>query len=629
MKCKTFCILGVMALVSCSTNDNDWGSFLPNDPSQGGIGGVGGSTSDDGSAPDFDPVITAWNGQKATDASSDVVGTDKDFFHELNTWKNTVTIAYNGASATVTTTNDAILYNVSGAYVTIDMATNDVDKTEIKVSGTSTDGALKVYGGSKYMLTLDGVSLTSQKGPAINSQCKKRIYVNVADGTENALVDASKYTDDPYYLGTATADDEDRKGCFFSEGNLIFSGTGVLQVTGNKKHGLVTDGYLYVRPGVTIVVNDAAKNAIHVKGDDDDDIGVRIMGGLIYANSSGEAGKGIKCDMKVEVMGGQLQLNTSGEAYYDTDDQDTSSGAGIKTDTDVYISGGTLTLKATGKGGKGINCDGNLYISGGETTVTTTGGKYYYTQSLTSSPKGVKADGDIQISGGTLNIMVSGNSDSSEGLESKSNITISGGDIYVWAYEDGINSSKDFTVTGGRVYAYSSANDGIDSNGGLYINGGIVIGIGGGSPEGGIDCDSSSKFQINGGTVISTGGTLQSSPSSSSKQKVVVVNGLSVSKNVTLAVLDSSGASVLAFTMPRSLSGGNFTFSCADLGSSQYTLSGGGTLSGATSTWNGLSLGGTWADGSQLATFTPSSTITTVGNSGGMGGGGGWGPGGR
>ncbi|MCC8118459.1 MAG: carbohydrate-binding domain-containing protein [Bacteroidales bacterium] len=520
---------------------------------------------------------------------------------------------------------------MSGSYVTIDMATNDVDKTEIVVSGTSSDGGLKIYGINKFMLTLNGVDLTSQKGPAINSQCKKRIYVNLAEGTTNKLADPSKYSDDTYYLNGATADDEDRKGCFFSEGNLIFSGTGVLELTGNKKHGLVTDGYLYVRPGVTIVVDDAAKNAIHVKGDEDDDIGVQIMGGLIYANTTGEAGKGIKCDMKVEVMGGELQLNTSGEACYDEDDKDTSSGAGIKTDTDVYISGGTLTLKATGTGGKGINCDGKLEVSGGVTTVTTTGGKYYYTQSLTSSPKGVKADGDINISGGTLNIYVSGKSDSSEGLESKSNMTISGGDIYVWAYEDGINTSGNFTVTGGRVYAYSSANDGIDSNSGLYINGGTVIGIGGSSPEGGIDCDSSNKFQINGGTVISAGGTLQSNPSSSCQQKVVVVNGITVSKDVALSVLDSSGAPVLTFTMPRSLSSGNFTFSCADLASSTYTLSGGGTLSGATSTWNGLSLGGSWADGTSLTTFTPSSTITTVGNSGGMGGGmggGGWGPGG-
>ena len=59
-------------------------------------------------------------------------------------------------------------------------------------------------------------------------------------------------------------------------------------------------------------------------------------------------------------------------------------------------------------GRQGINADGEVRVSGGETTVTTTGGKYYYSQSLTSSPKGVKADGDITISGGKLNISVTG-----------------------------------------------------------------------------------------------------------------------------------------------------------------------------------------------------------------------------
>lgn len=89
-----------------------------------------------------------------------------------------------------------------------------------------------------------------------------------------------------------------------------------------------------------------------------------------------------------------------------------------------------------------MNVDGTLQMDGGTMTVTTTGGKYIYDEALdlTSSPKGVKADGDIIINGGELNISVTGVSDGSEGLESKSTITINDGKIYIYAYDDAMNA---------------------------------------------------------------------------------------------------------------------------------------------------------------------------------------------
>ena len=434
----------------------------------------GGNGSDDGDAPDFDPIITGWDGQKADDAAMDIVGTNEDIYWEANGFGGskavTVTVTYSGSSATVTTSDTSVEYYTDGAYVTIDMLTHSVKNVEIVVSGKSDDGQLKIYGEKKFKLTLSGVELTSSKGPAINDQCKKRAFVHLTEGTTNRLTDAATYSEEPRYLNGGSSASEDRKGCFFSEGNLIFSGTGVLEVKGNYKHGIVTDGYFYTRPGVTIAVTGAAKNAIHVKGDQDDGIGVYIAGGLIYANVSSTAGKGIKTDLDAEIVGGKLLLNTSGNATYDEDEKDTSSSACIKTDGSVIISGGTHTLKSTGTGGKGINADGEIRVSGGETTVTTTGGKYTYSSNLTSSPKGVKADGNITISGGKLNIFVTGASDGSEGLESKATLTISGGEIYSYAYDDAINAASAINITGGKVYAYASNNDGIDSNGDLNVS---------------------------------------------------------------------------------------------------------------------------------------------------------------
>ena len=499
-----------MVGLSCCTTDNGFEQWeMPGDLPGGGSG------SDDGDTPDFDPTITGWDGQKADDAALDVVGTNEDIYWEANTFGSnggvTVTVAYSGSSASVNTSDNSVICYTDGAYVTIDMLTNSVKNVEIVVSGKSDDGQLKIYGEKKFKLTLSGVELTSSKGPAINDQCKKRAFVHLAEGTTNRLTDAASYSEEPRYLNGGSSASEDRRGCFFSEGNLIFSGTGVLVVEGNYKHGIVTDGYFYMRPGVTLAVTGAAKNAIHVKGDEDDGIGVYMAGGLVYANVSSTAGKGIKTDLDAEIAGGKLLLNTSGNATYDSDEKDTSSSAGIKTDGSVIISGGTHTLKSTGTGGKGINADKEVRVSGSETTVTTTGGKFYYSQSLTSSPKGVKADGDITISGGKLNISVTGVSDGSEGLESKATLAVTGGEVYVYAYDDAINAASAINISGGKVYAYASNNDGIDSNGSLVISGGLVIGVGTSAPEGGIDCDNSNSFRIDGGTVIGMG-VCQNSP---------------------------------------------------------------------------------------------------------------------
>ncbi len=608
-----------LALPSCSEDDNmpDAGVRIPTQ----------GSSTDDGESLAFDYTIAEYDGELADDGDNDVVGTDEDFYWEANSFSDTVAVTYSGTTATVNASNESILCHTNGAYVAIDMKTNSVKNVVITVSGKSDDGQLKIYGEKKFMLALNGVELTSTKGSAINNQCKKRVFVHLAEGTTNRLTDADTYSDEPYYLDGASADDEDRKGCFFNEGNLIFSGTGALVVEGRNKHGIATDGYFFMRPGVTIAVTDAAKNAIHVKGDDDDGIGIKLLGGLIYANTSSTAGKCLKTDLDVDISGGKLLLYTSGGSEYDSDENDTSSPACIKADGNVTLTGGSLTLVSTGTGGKGINVDGTLQMDGGTLTVSTSGGRYVYNEALdlTSSPKGVKADGNITINGGQLNISVSGVSDSSEGLESKSAITINDGEIYIYAYDDAMNASTDITINGGKVFCYSANNDGIDTNGSLNVTGGLVIASGTSAQEEGFDCDNSSDFMVSGGTLIGTGGSAIS-PSSKSAQRTVIYSGINATKGTQICIQNSSGTPILAYTLPRTMSGMSLFFSSPELTAGSYTVLSGGTMADATDSWNGWLSGGTWSGGSQIGTFTSSSTVTTVGNgSGGIG----WQSGGR
>lgn len=611
-------LLSAFALVACSTNEPP---FPDKDPDLGGVPGIPGN--DDGNRPDFDTQILPYQGETASDADKDIVGSDEDIFWEVNNFKNRVSVTFSGEKATVTTDCTDVITRTEGANVVIDMLTNSVSGVQIDINGKSDNGSLKIYGEKKILLNLNGVELTSKTGPAINNQCKKRLFVNLAEGSVNRLTDNTVYADDSFYINGNTAADEDRKGCLFSEGNLIFSGAGSLIVAGKQKHGIASDGYMYVRPGVTIAVTEAVKNAIHIKGDKTDNIGVIIAGGYIYTLSEGEAGKGIKTDYHVEVRGGKLDLNTKREAIYDADENDTSSAAGINTDGNVTVAGGTISIKSTGTGGKGINADGVINFTGGETTVVTTGGKYVYNSALDldSSPKGIKADGDITIDDGTVNIMVAGASDGSEGLESKANLTVNGGNIYVYAYDDAINAKSSITVNGGRVYAYAVNNDGIDSNGTLTFNGGLVIANGSSAPEEAFDCDRSNNFKVNGGTLVGIGGAAIS-PSTSGNQPTIIYNGLQLTKGSNLSVLDPDGKPIMTYNLPRTLRGTLF-FSSANLTEgTTYQISIGGELSDAATQWNGWYDGGVWSGGTAAGSFTISGKVTTVGSSFGPGGGG-------
>lgn len=619
---KSFLSLFVLFVFVGCTDD---GPLAPPTPPASNIDVTGGYT------PEIDTSVGEYAGEMADDAAADTVGTDTAIYWEASSFTEHISVRFDGTSATIESGASLASTSIVGADVTIDLKTASIAGVEITASGTSTDGSLKIYSSEPVKLTLNGLTLTHTDGPALNIQSKKPTFIHLTEGTINTLCDGSSYADDSYYIASSTADNEDRKGCLFSEGNLIFSGHGVLQATGNKKHGIATDKAIVVRPGVTLAIKDAANHGIVGKD------GVTILGGYIYSLVSSEAGKALKSDGNIDISSGKLMLYTTGGSIYDEEDQDTSSPACIKTDTNLTISGGWVKCLSTGEGGKGFNVDGSFTLSDGVVDVATSGGKYIYDASLDldSSPKGIKADGEIVISGGKLNIQVVGVSDGSEGLESKSKITIDGGEIFVYAYDDAINVGDDapegLVINGGKVFAFADNNDGIDSNGKLHINGGVVITSGSAAPEEGFDCDSSNNFVITGGTLIGTGGAAIS-PSSSSTQCSVIYNGIAATTDALVAILDADQQPILLYRLPRSMNSLTLFFSSPAMTSNQtYTLYSGGSLSDNSSNWNGLFVDGTYTTGTSLGSFTTSSVVTTVGSSGGPGGGpgngGGFGPG--
>lgn len=110
---------------------------------------------------------------------------------------------------------------------------------------------------------------------------------------------------------------------------------------------------------------------------------------------------------------------------------------------------------------------------------------------------------------GTGSLRIEGDN---EGLCSELHLTIDGGELAIESGNDGINANADgesvITVNGGALHitvtGSTGEGDGIDSNGSIVINGGIVRAYAcANSGDFGLDADLG--VQIHGGTVIATG----------------------------------------------------------------------------------------------------------------------------
>ena len=95
-----------------------------------------------------------------------------------------------------------------------------------------------------------------------------------------------------------------------------------------------------------------------------------------------------------------------------------------------------------------------------------------------------------------------------EGIESKSTLDITGGEIIVNSYDDALNSASTLTISGGYIYARAANNDGIDANGNCYIKGGLVYAVGASGAEVAIDANTEDgyKLYVQGGTIVAIGG---------------------------------------------------------------------------------------------------------------------------
>lgn len=300
---------------------------------------------------------------------------------ENTTWATTVRIVMDGDTATVTGNPSSVIVSVEGAHVTV---TSAAKRVRYIVSGSTTDGSLKFYSERKFQVQLNGVDITNPHGAAINNQCGKSFYLVVNEGTENTLRDGEQY---------AMIEGEDQKGALFSEGQILVSGKGLLNIYSVGKHCMASDDYVMVRPGTRLYLNSASGHGIKAKDY------VYIKGGVINMEIAAEGAKGINCDSLVTIAGGRTTIINTGSTKLETDSLGqavTTACAGVKADYNMTMTGGTLNIKCTGDDAKGVNVAEPFLFTGGELNVVCTG------QKVNVSPKGVKCDTSCTIQGGSI-----------------------------------------------------------------------------------------------------------------------------------------------------------------------------------------------------------------------------------
>ncbi|MGN1241045.1 MAG: carbohydrate-binding domain-containing protein [Alloprevotella sp.] len=338
-------------------------------------------------------------------------------------------------------------YAFQGVEISIDAngrvtanATADTELTYL-LTGSGT-GAFKLYSVKKQTLVLDNLSLTSPDGPALNIQSKKKTTLNLPEGSVSSLTDAAAYTSD----GT-----EDMKGAIFSEGQIVITGTGTLNVSGLYKHAVCSDDYISLEGG-TLNVLRAASDGVHANdyytqtggtltitntggdgiesegtllisgGTVDATIGtadtkavksdstMTIAGGTLTIKLNADQTKGLKSKCALHIDGGTLSFNCTGGVT--VVDGEPSYCTAIKCDSILYVTGGDISITHSGASGKGLSADLDLNITGGTVTGAFSGNGQTYTNasgtSDTCNATGIKADGALNLLGGTIDLSCSG-----------------------------------------------------------------------------------------------------------------------------------------------------------------------------------------------------------------------------
>lgn len=531
------------------------------------------------------------------------------------------TIKLSGTSATVEgagaeAADGKISITAAGTYV---------------VSGTLDEGQIVVKVADKGVvrLILNGAEIHYSKSSPIYVEEAGKLILSLPEGTNNVVSDGTAYE-------FADASTDEPNAAIFSKDDMTINGTGKLTVEGNYNNGI------------------ASKDKLKITGGTFD----------IHAEDDAVMGRDL-----VAIKDGQFVIDSKGHGIKTTNDTEGEEGL-------IAIEGGTFSIES---GEDALHSTGGLSISGGDLHIA-------------AGDDAVHAEIALLISGGTTDI-----TQSNEGLEAAS-ITIAGGDTRVVSSDDGVNAASGssdtegevgggmpdgageapqdgtvpsdvpqdgtapadaavgdagqggrpqgggmpggegssnnlLTITGGHL-SVDAQGDGLDANGGIVMSGGTVV-VSGPTQNGNGSLDYDTTFDMTGGVLVAAGssGMVQAASDSSTQAGILMTYPQTQQAGTLIHLEDDAGKTIVTFAPSKEYQA--VYISSPDMKKdTTYTLYSGGTPSGTET--NGLYDGGDYSGGTKVVSFTASTTITWVNESGvteaqsGFGGGfGGGGGGGR
>ena len=368
-------------------------------------------------------------------------------------WDESTAVRIELTGDTASSDSDAV--QIDGGTVTI------TSEGVYVLSGTLSNGSIIVDAGDedKVQLVLNGVSVTSSDFAAIYAKNADKVFVTLAENTENTLVNENGFTE---------IDDNHVDAVIFSKCDLTLNGAGELTVTSPAGHGIVSKDEL------------------------------AITGGTYTITASGH---GLTGKDSVAIAAGSFVIDSGKDGIHAEDEDDSEAGF-------IYLSDGDFTITAQGDG---ISASGMLEIAGGNYNITTGGGSAASemkggdsqlepgagqngaaqggqpgeppTQSGQTDSKAppekpeedknpqIDVDGAEQGKDFTESGEASSDSTSQKGLKSSTSVIVQAGNFTLDTADDGVHSNGTVTITGGE-WTIRTGDDGIHADGALTITGG-------------------------------------------------------------------------------------------------------------------------------------------------------------
>ena len=450
--------------------------------------------------------------------------------------------------------------------------------------------------GEKVQLVLNGASVTSADSAAILVRAAKKVWLTLADGTQNKLATSGSFAEDNEYS---------IDGAVWCKSDLTINGTGALKVSSAEGHGIVCKDELALVSGDVEVeaarhavqAQDAAcvvagtwsltagTDGIHCGDDDDAEKGsVLIVGGTVSIDAASD---GVDAANVLEVDGGEVMVSAGDDGLHSERALQVDGGTVTVTKSYEGLEGSTVTVnggvidvtssddgvnaagdptgdssaEATGVGASGPETDGEqpeAPMGGGQALAE--GGQAPAKGGRTPAEGGQAPTDAADQAPTDATGQAPADAGGAMDYDSTAQVTINGGKLTIQAGGDGIDSNGDLTVTGGETYVFGPTSDGdgsLDFAGTGTVTGGVVM------------CAGSSGMAQNFGDASTQGSMLVSA----SGQAGDAIQLADEDGSVVASCEARTSYSCVLVSAPSVESGKTYTLSCGDA-SSEITMDG-------------------------------------------------------